>query len=151
MKKKTEPEPKPEEKEEPKEEVLQIDDIPELILQGHTKTQIIHAIKTNLEILVNLPNKNPEIIFWEALDSLSTFKEMGKEARVTLSQEFALALYKEMKEIGDFTGALAALKELNKLTNVYEYSKEIKPEEERPKTINTNLKGNEKVRRLNIA
>lgn len=86
------------------------------IIEGHSKDDIIEFISDSGE-------EEPEKIFAAALIK---FSQHGL-AEDAIKKGFACAavqtLYQKMLEVGDFAGALSALKEFSKLNNLYDKEK----------------------------
>lgn len=93
-----------------------ISEIQKYIIEGNKKTDIIERIKT--EYKGDIPS-----LYQEAIERFSLVPIENKDIKLGFCQTSLLNLYQKMYECGDYAGALNAMKELSKLSNLYEYAK----------------------------
>lgn len=84
------------------------------LIEGNKSKDIIDFIQKEYKV------KNVEILFNQALAMIAEYAQADKDFLKGFAIVASKELYRKMIEVGDFSGALAAIKEFSKLNNLYE-------------------------------
>jgi len=91
------------------------------LLAGHSPTDVKEWLAEEAKPF------EPEAIIREALEALRLLAAEPADTKLGFCQEAARDLYRRSIEVGDFAGALAALKEFAKLSNLYSAGRTRRP------------------------